>query len=174
MALSSQDCRRRLAAYDGAGSIAQTLLVAEHSSFRRAAGVLGVCPSVLSRRVRSLEDAIGVSLFERRSTGVRVTTAGRRFLNTGRSALAELGAAVRTAGSAGRGAEGCLHIGVLASLASMFAREATTAFGTRHPEVEVEIAEGAPMPRSSLWSGRVAAPAATGYPAIHSQGLRLG
>lgn len=125
-------------------SIAQALLVAEHTSFRRAAGVLGLRPSVVSRRVRSLEDAIGVSLFERRSTGVRVTTAGTRFLNRARSALAELGLAVRTAGSAGRGSEGCLHIGVFASLASMFARDAIAAFASRHPNVEIDVAEGAP------------------------------
>lgn len=44
------------------GSIAQALLVAEHLSFRRAAQVLGVRQSAVSRRVRALEDMLGVSL----------------------------------------------------------------------------------------------------------------
>jgi DNA-binding transcriptional LysR family regulator len=71
-------------------SIAQALLVAEHLSFSRAAQVLGVRQSAVSRRVRALEDMLGVSLFERDSTGVRLTDAGRRFLDKSRPALAEL------------------------------------------------------------------------------------
>ena len=61
-------------------SVTQALLVAEHLSFSRAAQVLGVRQSAVSRRVRALEDKLGVSLFERDNTGVRITEAGRRFL----------------------------------------------------------------------------------------------
>ena len=46
-------------------SVTQALLVAEHLSFSRAAQVLGVRQSAVSRRVRALEDKLGVSLFER-------------------------------------------------------------------------------------------------------------
>lgn len=178
-------------------SIAQAVLVAEHSSFRRAASVLGTSPSVLSRRVRSLEDAIGVSLFERRSTGVRVTAAGRRFFNTACSALAELGLAVREAGSAGRGAEGCLHIGVFASLGSMFARDAIAAFARRHPNVKIDIAEGGPsehlaalqdqrldvaflggspvgpgLQAEIMWSERITVALPEGHPLVSEDSLR--
>ena len=55
-------------------SIAQALLVAEHLSIRRAAGVLGVRQSAVSRRIRSLEDALGVSLFERYHGGGELAT----------------------------------------------------------------------------------------------------
>ena len=61
-------------------SVRQALLVAEHLSFSRAAQVVGVQQSAVSRRVRALEDQLGVSLFERDFTGVRLTEAGRRFL----------------------------------------------------------------------------------------------
>ncbi len=68
-------------------SVTQALLVAEHLSFSRAAQVLGVRQSAVSRRVRALEDKLGVSLFERDSTGVRLTEAGRRFLERTRPTL---------------------------------------------------------------------------------------
>src|SRR5262249_7804803 len=55
-------------------SITQGLLVAECLSFRRTATLLGVRQSAVSRR--SLEDALGVSLFERYHDGVRITVAG--------------------------------------------------------------------------------------------------
>jgi len=61
-------------------SVIQALLVGEYLSFRRVATVLGVRQSAVSRRVRELEDELGVSLFERHHAGVRVTNAGARFL----------------------------------------------------------------------------------------------
>ena len=43
------------------------MLVAEHGSFRRAADVLELSQSTISRRVQSLERRLGVTLFDRRS-----------------------------------------------------------------------------------------------------------
>jgi len=51
------------------------LLVADHASFSRAARVLGVRQSAVSRRIQALEDELGVSLFERQLNGVRPTIA---------------------------------------------------------------------------------------------------
>jgi hypothetical protein len=42
-------------------SISQALVVADYLGFRRAASVLGIRSSAVSRRVRSLEDLLGVS-----------------------------------------------------------------------------------------------------------------
>jgi DNA-binding transcriptional LysR family regulator len=50
-------------------SLRHAVLVADHHSFRKAAIALGVHQSAIGRRVRSLEDVIGVSIFERRSRG---------------------------------------------------------------------------------------------------------
>jgi len=46
-------------------------------SFRKAADALAVKQSNLSRRIRSLEEQLGVKLFERTNGGVRPTPAGR-------------------------------------------------------------------------------------------------
>lgn len=118
--------------------------VAQVSGFRRAAIHLGVRPSVVSRRIRDLEDGLGVSLLERQRSGARLTRAGREFLGTARSVLAELDYGSRPAAHAGKGANGHLRIGIFASMAAGFPREAIAAFMNRHPEVTVEINEGAP------------------------------
>lgn len=94
-------------------SVTQALLVAEHLSFSRAAQVLGVRQSAVGRRVRALEDKLGVSLFERDSTGVQLTEAGRRFLERTWPALSEIDHAMKAAASAGRGAEGVIRIGTV-------------------------------------------------------------
>jgi DNA-binding transcriptional LysR family regulator len=124
-------------------SITQALLVAEHLSFRQAAGVLGVRQSAVSRRVRSLEDTLGVSLFERYHGGVRLTAAGARFLERAHSALLQLDQAMETAGAAGRGENGHLHIGIFASIATGLLRDLIRVFRKRHPDVALQISEGA-------------------------------
>ena len=124
-------------------SVTQTLLVAEHLSFRRAAGVLGVRQSAVSRRVRALEDSLGVSLFERHHAGVRLTAAGAQFLEQVKHALLQLDYALKTAGAAGRGANGQLNIGIFSSVASGFLRELLRAYLAHHPAVCIHISEGA-------------------------------
>ena len=78
------------------------LRASDHLSFRAAARSFGIGQGSLSRRIRSLEDEIGVSLFERHRSGVRATAAGRQFLARVRSALDELDYAVERASTAGR------------------------------------------------------------------------
>ena len=123
-------------------SISQALVVAEHLSFSRAARILGVRQSAVSRRVQELEDKLGVSLFEREVGGVRLTEAGRRFLERSRSALAEIDYAVKAAASAGRGAEGSLRIGVVSSLSAGFVRELLDAYRDSHRAIAMDFVEG--------------------------------
>ena len=123
-------------------SVRHAILVAEHLSFSRAARVVGVQQSAVSRRVRALEDQLGVSLFERDSTGVRLTEAGRRFLERTRPALSEIDHAMKAAASAGRGAEGVIRIGILASVSGGFLRDLIGSYRGRHPAITMEIVEG--------------------------------
>lgn len=104
----------------------------------------GLRQSVLSRRVRDLENELGVSLLERHRSGARLTIAGREFLVTARSALATLEYGARRAAHAGTGGNGHLRIGIFASVAGGFSYEMIAAFRRRHGHVIVEIAEGAP------------------------------
>ncbi len=118
--------------------------VAEASGFRRASRQLDLRQSVLSRQVRNLEEELGVSLFERHRAGARLTTAGREFLMVARSVLTELEYGARRAAHAGTGANGHLRIGIFASIAGGLSYDAIAAFSSRHSEVAIDIAEGAP------------------------------
>src|SRR5215467_6257940 len=131
-------------------SVTQGLVVAECLSFRRAARILGVQQSVIGRRVRALEDKLGVSLFERTPGGVRLTTAGARFFEQARAGLRQLDDAVQTAGAAGRGVIGQLNIGILSSMAAGFLREVIRAYRERHPDVAMHILEAASREQVAL------------------------
>ncbi|WP_444551295.1 helix-turn-helix domain-containing protein [Brucella anthropi] len=53
-------------------SLIQTLAVAEHLSFHRAANALGISQPSVSARIRTPEEDLGVRLFERSTRGVRL------------------------------------------------------------------------------------------------------
>lgn len=125
-------------------ALSDALLVLEQGSFRGAAVRLGVRPSVVSRRVRGLEDALGVSLFQRLSQGAQPTSAGRLILNRGRVILADLADLSRMAALSGSGSEGRLCIGVVASIAGGTARDILQTFLAANPAVELDIVEGSP------------------------------
>jgi DNA-binding transcriptional LysR family regulator len=76
--------------------------VARLNSFTRAADELAITQPALSRTVRQLEDALGVTLLDRSSRHVELTQAGRTFLEHIERVLAELergfGAVRRQAG----------------------------------------------------------------------------
>lgn len=116
--------------------------VADASGMRRAALQLGVRQSVLSRRVRKLEDYLGASLFERGHDGVRLTLAGTRFLDGVRPTLAALDSAVRAVRSAGRAEEGLLRIGIVASLSTGFLRDLLSRWYQQHPRVRIKLDAG--------------------------------
>lgn len=123
-------------------SLAYAVLVSENGSFRLAGQMLGVRTSAVSRRVRSLEDALGVSLFHRTRRGVQATTAGLRVLKRARSILSDVGALKRTALQNSTGAEGRLRLGVVASIACGFSRHLLASFVRDHPGLELEVVEG--------------------------------
>lgn len=121
------------------------LLVVEAGAFRRAARNEKCLQSTLSRRVRRLEDILGVSLLERSPGGVRLTNAGQAFFERVVSALESFEEAVELAGSAGIGANGSLNIGILSSLSCSALRTLIADMRDRYPEVMVTLREGAPM-----------------------------
>jgi DNA-binding transcriptional LysR family regulator len=131
-------------------SITQALVVAESLSFHRAARVLGTQQSTVNRRVRALEDVLGVSLFERTPAGVRSTTAGARFFEQARVVLRQLDDAVQAAGAAGRGVIGHVKIGILSSMAAGFLREIIRTYRAHHAKVEMHILEGASREQIAL------------------------
>lgn len=62
-------------------SLVQTLAVAEYLSFHHAALALGTSQSSVSTQIKGREADLGIVLFDRNARGVRLTEAGRRFVD---------------------------------------------------------------------------------------------
>jgi DNA-binding transcriptional LysR family regulator len=64
--------------------------VGEEQHYRRAAKRLRVAQPVFSCQIQNLEEEIGFKLFERLPRGVKVTPAGKLFLDDARRILTEI------------------------------------------------------------------------------------
>ena len=88
------------------------LASASAGNFGRAAKSLGLSTSTISRRIGRLEDELGLALFERGRSGVRLTAGGRAVMLHARRALAELDAVKRSGNQNGSGGVGEIRLGV--------------------------------------------------------------
>src|SRR5258706_10593405 len=70
----------------------------------------------LSRQIRDLEDELGVALFEHGAKAVRLTEAGKVFLNEARAVLQRADDAVQMAKAVASGQRGEIHVGYAPSL----------------------------------------------------------
>jgi DNA-binding transcriptional LysR family regulator len=118
------------------------LVVAETGSFSLTARRLRIEQSTVSRRVRALEDMLGLSLFERRSHGVELTHAGRAFVDQVASCRSVLDRAILGARQAGAARTGQVRLGFVWSFSRGMASEILSDFRARHPDVRAMLHEG--------------------------------
>ncbi|WP_420141023.1 LysR family transcriptional regulator [Sphingomonas sp.] len=112
---------------------------AETGSFRRTADALGLPQSSVSRRILMLERRLGFPLFERSPAGVKVTLAGKAFLESALGAAEQIDFAAREAVAFHRRQARDLRVGV--SRTSGRLRRALGAFRARHPDIKMTLAE---------------------------------
>ena len=123
-------------------SLIQAVAVGEHLNFRHAATALGVSQSSVSERIRSLEETLGVRLFERRHRGIQPTEAGRFFLAQVADGIDQLAYAVKTAGMIGTGELGRVRLAVPTTIAAGFLADLLHCYRQQWPGVEVELFDG--------------------------------
>ena len=115
--------------------------VARHGSMNKAASELNTVQSNVSARIRSLEDELGVALFQRSAKGVQVTPAGRRILPF----AARLAKLLLDASSAARDdghPKGVLEIGTLETTLALRLPQLIARFAKAYPEVRPVVRTG--------------------------------
>ncbi|HUA69747.1 MAG TPA: LysR substrate-binding domain-containing protein [Solirubrobacteraceae bacterium] len=115
--------------------------VSEELHFGRAALRLGCSQPQVSRRVRALEDELGLQLFVRTARRTVVTDAGARLLEDARDTLAAAERLERRASAAGRSAAGRVVVGFVWSTLGAHVAPLVGAAAERHPEIELTVGQ---------------------------------
>lgn len=110
---------------------------ARHLSFARAAEELYLTPSAISHQIKSLEEQVGVPLFERRGRNVALTDAGGRYYPALRQAFDRMNEATEELKQSDQ--FGALTVNVLPTFAIRWLLPQLNDFQERHPEIEVRI-----------------------------------
>jgi LysR family transcriptional regulator, glycine cleavage system transcriptional activator len=110
---------------------------AVHGRFRDAAESLGVTESAISHQIRRLENFLRTALFDRSGSGVRLTAAGRRYLEQIDPAIRQIQAA--TAAMLRPTGRAVVRLTLPPSLAATWLIPQLSAFERAHPEVELQL-----------------------------------
>ncbi|MCD9880435.1 LysR family transcriptional regulator [Streptomyces guryensis] len=115
--------------------------IAESGSFTAAAAQLDYTQSAVSRQAASLERSAGAALFERRSDGVRLTSAGLTLLRHARTILDSLAAAERDLAGTAPQTE-LVRLGVFLSAGAAILPAALARLAAADPHITVTTIEG--------------------------------
>lgn len=111
---------------------------ARHGSFTRAAAELSLAQSAISRQIRSLEERLGVALFDRVRRRVLVTPAGRSFHAEVREVLSQVSDASQRAMAFTSGVQ-VINLAVLPTLATRWLLPRIPRFLDAHPRILVNF-----------------------------------
>ncbi|MES2878915.1 MAG: LysR substrate-binding domain-containing protein [Pseudomonadota bacterium] len=113
--------------------------IAATGSFAAAARDLGVVPSALTYRVRQIEDALDVLLYDRSSRQARLTEAGAELLREGARLLAEIDAVANRVKRVATGWEPQLTIAVDTIISKATVMELCESFFAMSPPTRIRL-----------------------------------
>jgi DNA-binding transcriptional LysR family regulator len=120
--------------------------IGEEENYRRAAQRLNVAQTALSTQIQDLEAELGFKLFDRLPRGVKLSAAGRLFLEDARRILREVNEAAERAARVARGQSGTLRIGFTENASWRgVVPDSLRQFRERQPDAELQL-----MPATSL------------------------
>jgi DNA-binding transcriptional LysR family regulator len=131
--------------------------VGEEQHYGRAAQRLRVAQPALSRQIQDLEDEVGFKLFERLPRGVKLSAAGKLFLEDARRILQQVSEAAARAARVARGQSGTLRIGFTENASwHGVVPNSLRKFRQRQPDAELQLRPAGSVDQvDDIRSGRV-------------------
>ncbi len=113
--------------------------VAEQAHLTRAADKLHISQPALSAQIKALEEALGVELFERSSSGMTLTTAGKRLIGEAKNLLSAAQALRNEARAIKGEIAGAARVGTVSDPQFIRLAELTNATVERYPLIEIQL-----------------------------------
>jgi DNA-binding transcriptional LysR family regulator len=115
--------------------------VAEHGTVSSAAVRLRITQPALSRQLQSLQDEVGLKLFDHLNRRLVLTSSGEEFLRNCRALVAQADAVLASAQALGSGTTGVLRIGAAPQTIARFFPSFLPRYERHHPNVRVDLVE---------------------------------
>ncbi len=122
-------------------ALAMLQTIAATGSFAGAARAMGVVPSALTYRVRQIEDALDVLLYDRSSRQARLTEAGAELLREGARLLEDIDAVANRVKRVATGWEPQLTIAVDSIIAKATVMELCETFFALNPPTRIKLTD---------------------------------
>jgi DNA-binding transcriptional LysR family regulator len=119
------------------------IAIADCGGFQKAAAVLHLTQTALTRRLQNLESLLGVTLVERTTRSVALTPTGRDFLPQGRRLLNELTTALIEIRETGKARRGDVSIACVPSAGVQFLPKVIERYSAQYPENRIKILDHA-------------------------------
>jgi len=113
--------------------------VAEASSFTKAATILNLSQSAISRQIQSLEYELKIKLFERHARGLVLTDNGKYLFQTAHEVIAKLKDVESTFSDEKDKLKGKLTVTTVVSFGTTWLTPRIKEFMDLHPEIEIEL-----------------------------------
>jgi len=113
--------------------------VAEASSFTKAATILNLSQSAISRQIQSLEKDLKIQLFERHARGLVLTDNGKYLFQTAHEVISKLKDVEATLGDEKDKLKGKLTVTTVVSFGTTWLTPRIQEFMTLHPDIEIEL-----------------------------------
>ena len=118
--------------------------VVRDGGITRAARKLRLTPSAVSQSVRSLEDALQVTLFDRVGRQLKLTKDGASLLSTVERYQGELSERIRGLQRGQKGIPGRVRLGVFTGFSNSLLADFLAAFHRQHSRIDVDVRFAAP------------------------------
>ena len=113
--------------------------VAEASSFTKAATVMNLSQSAVSRQIQSLESELKIQLFERHARGLVLTDNGKYLFQTAHEVISKLKDVEATFSDEKDKLKGKLTVTTVVSFGTTWLTPRIKEFMDLHPEIEIEL-----------------------------------
>jgi len=114
--------------------------IGDEENYRRAAQRLNVAQTALSTQIQDLEAELGLKLFDRLPRGVKLSAAGKLFLEDASRILRDVNEAAARAARVARGQSGTLRIGFTENASWRgVVPESFRRFRERQPDAELQL-----------------------------------
>lgn len=114
-------------------------LVADSGSFTKAGQQAGLTQSAITRQIRGMEDRLGVSLFERTTRHVGLTSAGKLLAQKSRDILDQISSTIEELREHFDLAPKTIRVGVSRSIGLAYLPGFFFAFQKKHPKIQIQV-----------------------------------